>query len=52
MPEILQIIQSKTAANLNLSGSSFTVTLDLSAFGMNVLKEINDIMVNYMGEAN
>jgi hypothetical protein len=51
-PEIFKIIKSNSPGNLNLTGSSFTVTLDLTTFGLNVVKEINDIMVNYMGEAN
>lgn len=52
MPEILTIIASKKPANLALNGTSFTITLDLSKLGKNVVKEVNDIMVNYMGEAD
>ena len=52
MPEIFTIIQSKKPANLALSGTSFTVTLDLSKLGKNVVKEVNDLLVNFMGEAD
>lgn len=51
-PEIFKLIAASTAANLNLTGCSFTITLDLSELGKNVVKEVNDILVNAMGEAN
>jgi hypothetical protein len=52
MPDLLKAISSDQPANLNLNGNSFTITLDLSQFGKNVVREINDILVNYMGEAD
>ena len=40
------------AQNIILSGASYTVSIDLSKLGANVLKEIHDLMVGYMGDAN
>lgn len=48
----MTIIQSKQPTNLTLNGASFTVTLDLSKLGTNVVKEVNDLLVNFMGEAD
>jgi hypothetical protein len=38
MPEVLQIIQSGSSGNVVLSGDTFTVTLDMSSYGKNVVK--------------
>ena len=52
MPEVLQIIQSGSSGNVVLSGDTFTVTLDMSSYGKNVVKQVNDLLVNAMGEAD
>lgn len=52
MPQTLKMISNLQAQNIILSGSSYTVSLDLSKLGVNVLKQIHDLMVGYMGDAN
>jgi hypothetical protein len=51
-PELFALIEEKKPANLTLNGSSFTVTLDFAKLGKNVVKEVNDLLVKYMGEAD
>ncbi len=46
------MISNVQAQNIILSGASYTVSIDLSKLGVNVLKEIHDLMVGYMGDAN
>ncbi len=51
MPEILQIVNSGKPGNVSLIGDNYTLTLDFTLLGKNVLKEVNDLIVKYMGEA-
>jgi len=38
--------------NINLTGNCFIVEICLQNEGKNVLKELNDIIADYMGEAD
>jgi hypothetical protein len=52
MPEILKIIKSGNPGNVCLTGDCFTVSLDFINYGKNVMKEVNDLLVSYMGTAD
>lgn len=46
------ISQAPAGGNVSLIGHSFTVNIDFGKEGKNVLKEVHDIFVEYMGDAD
>jgi hypothetical protein len=51
-PEVIKIISlSPPGGNVSLIGYNFTISIDFGKEGQNVLKEVHDIFVNYMGDA-
>lgn len=53
MPPILKLINAAPAGgNAQLQGQVFTLTVDFEKEGKNVLKEVHDIAIGYMGDAD
>ena len=46
------ISASKAGGNVCLTGYCFSIEIDFGKEGKNVLKEVHDIFVNYMGDAD